>query len=264
MSESLSFSRTIKGMNTSDYARYSLPYLVSSKAFLGRMKILVAGDTRPTVECLRSHFLQKGCEVEAAYTSLELRRKLSRNFFDLIICGFLANEEYAFRVVELVRRTNDVRMLFLTGKKDSGFISKLLNLGADDCLSSPASLFELDARVLRLCHRNTNLRFRETKIVFGERENLIELDLASQKVIKNGQPILLTKTEYRILLHLALQKGTLVPKENLEKILFPFFALSEIESSRHSVNMHILNLRKKFGSALRIKTVSCHGFILLI
>lgn len=244
--------------------RYSLPYLVSSKAFLGRMKILVAGDTRPTVECLRSHFLQKGCEVEAAYTSLELRRKLSKNFFDLIICGFLADDEYTFRIVELVRRTSDVRMIFLTEKKDPGFISKLINLGADDCLSSPASLFELDARVLRLCHRNTNLRFRETKIVFGRGENFVELDLVDQRVLKDGQPVVLTKTEYRILLHLALQKGALVPKENLEKILFSFFALSESESPRHSVNMHILNLRKKFGSALRIKTVSCHGFILLI
>lgn len=249
------------GMNSIANTDYSLRYVSPPRTFLAGMRVLVAGDTQRTVESLRAHFFQKRCEVETAYTSEEVKRKLVGNSFDVLICGFLMNDEYSLRIIEIVRRLSDVRLLFLTGKKDSEFIIKVLNLGADDCLISPASLFELDARVLRLCHRNTKLSFRETKIVLNQKEGgTVEIDMSRQAVKKNGRTLPLTKTEYRILLHFAFNKGRLVTKIDLEKIL-----LRETDKSQgHSVNMHILNLRKKFKTALAIKTVSCHGFVLIV
>jgi DNA-binding response OmpR family regulator len=226
------------------------------------MRVLVAGDTHGTVEPLRAHFLQKRCEVETAYTSEEIKRKLLGNSFDILICGFLMSEEYSLRIIEIVRHLSDVRLLFLTGKRDSGFSTKVLNLGADDCLTSPASFFELDARVLRLCHRNMNLSFRETKIVLNQKDNTVEIDMSCQTVKKNGRHVSLTKMEYRILLYFALNKGRLVSKADLEKILFRSSALLGGEPRGSSVGAHICNLRRKFKTTLSIKTVSYHGFIL--
>lgn len=239
---------------------YSLRHIAPPRIFPWGMKVLVAGDTQGTVEPLRSHFLQKKCEVETAYTSEEIKRKLLGNSFDILICGFLMNDEYSLRILEIIRRLSDVRLLFLTEKKNPEFNAKALNLGADDCLTSPASLFELDARVLRLCRRNMNLCFRETKIVLKQKENTVEIDMNCQTVKKNGRHLPLTKMEYRILLHLALNKGSLVLKTDLEKILFR----GENKFSGHSVNTHIFNLRKKFKTAISIKTVSCHGFVLAV
>jgi two-component system copper resistance phosphate regulon response regulator CusR len=243
-------------MDTVAYTDYSPRHIAPPRAFLPRMRILIAGDSRGTVEALRSHFFQKTCEVETAYTSEEIRMKLQGHPFDLFICGFLTSDDYALRIIEIVRRVSDVRVLFLTGKKDSEFNAKALNLGADDCLTSPASFFELDARVLRLCCRGANLAFRGTKIFLGT----LEIDMNHQVVKKNERRIDLTRTEYRILLYLARNSGALVTKGDLEKIL-----LSEgSSSSGHSINTHILNLRKKIRPALSIKTISGHGFVLLV
>lgn len=249
-------------MNFPADADYSLRYIVPPRAFQERMKILVAGDTVGTVESLRSHFFQKTCEVETAYTSQEILLRLAKQSFDVMICGFLVSEEYALRIVDIVRRSSDVRLLFLTERKDSGFNVKVLNMGADDCLASPASFFELDARVLRLCHRNTNLKFRETKIVLNQKENTIEIDMICQTVKRNDRLVSLTKMEYRILLYFALRRGDLIPRTDVEKIIFRSAVLSGGRSSGRSLNTHMLNLRKKISPTLRIKTVSCHGFIL--
>lgn len=237
---------------------YSSRYINPPRIFPGGMKMLVAGDTARTVESLRGHFSQKRCEVETAYTSEEIKRKILGNSFDILICGFLMNDEYSLRIIEIVRRLSDIRLLFLTGKKDSEFNVKALNLGADDCLTSPASFFELDARVLRLCYRGMHLRFKETKLVLNQRENTIEIDMSHHAVEKNGRHLSLTRMEYRILLHLALNKGRLVSKTDLEKIIFQ----GKNTVQGHSVNIHICNLRKKLKTALSIKTVSCHGFVL--
>lgn len=250
------------GMNSMTNADYSLRYISPPRTFLGGMRVLVAGDTHGTVESLRAHFLQKRCEVDTAYTSEEIKRKLLGNSFDILICGFLVSDEYGLRIIEIVRHISDVRLLFLTGKKDSGFSTKALNLGADDCLTSPASFFELDARVLRLCHRNMNLSFRETKIILNQKGNIVEIDMSSQTVKKNGRQVSLTKMEYRILLHLALNKGRLVSKADLEKMFLRSSALLVGELGGSSVKAHICNLRRKFKTTLSIKTVSCHGFML--
>lgn len=245
-------------MNSLAVSNYSSRYIAPPRIFLAGMKVLVAGDTTRTAESLRVHFSQKRCEVEIAYTSEEIQRNLSENSFDLMICGFLSSDDYALRMVEIVRHVSDVRMLFLTKEKDAGFIAKALNLGADDCLTSPASFFELDARVLRICERGTSLVFRETKIVLNHAENRVEIDMIRQAVKKNARYVSLTKTEYRILLHFALNRGRVISKSDFQKILFREGG----ESGGRSIDTHVLNLRKKFKAALSIKTVSCRGFIL--
>lgn len=235
---------------------YSLRYIAPPRAPLQKMKILVAGDSRGTVESLRAHFLQKICEVETAYTSEEIQKKLSENSFDVLICGFLSSDEYALRIIEIIRRQSDVRLLFLSGTKNPVLNARALDLGVDDCLTSPASLFELDARILRLCRRGTKLIFRGAKILL----NTVEIDMGDQTVKKNGRHILLTKTEYQILLHLAFNAGSLVSKSDLEKM----FLTENKTDAGHSLNTHIFNLRKKFTAVLSIKTVSCHGFVLSV
>lgn len=238
----------------------ALPCVASPRTLPRGMKLLVSGDSRATVESLRSHFLQKRCEVDTAYTSDEIRKQLAVRSFDALVGGFLSNDEYALRIIEIIRRASDVRLLCLTKKNDPEFNIKALDLGADDCLASPTSFFELDARVLRLCRRNTGLRFRETKIVLSRGEALVEIDMSRQSVKKNGQSVSLTKMEYRILLHLALNREGLVSYADIERMLSHESGAAE----RHSVNAHIFNLRKKITPALSIRTVSGHGFMLSI
>lgn len=232
---------------------------VSLRVLPKSMKILVSGDSRATVESLRTHFMQKNCEVDTAYTSEEIQKKIASQSFDVLVGGFLASDEYALRIIGLIRGASDVRLLCLTKKNDPGFNTKALNLGADDCLASPTSFFELDARVLRLCRRNAALRFRETKILLHQMGNTVEIDLGRQRVKKNGRNVSLTKIEYRMLLCLALNRASLVPYKEMERML----CHEGIGAERHTVNTHIFNLRKKFNSALVIKTVSCRGFILV-
>lgn len=227
-----------------------------SPDFSSGMRMLVSGDSRSTVESLRTHFLRKRCEVEVAYASSEIQKKLVGKTFDVFVGGFLSSDEYALRIIQIVRSVSAIRMLFLTKKNDPAFNVRALDCGADDCLASPTSFLELDARILCLCRRNESLRFRETKIALHKKDEIVEIDLVRRSVKKNGRSVFLTKTEYRILFHLAIKQKELVFYEELEAML------RDEHGDRHTVNTHVFNLRKKLGSALAIKTLSCRGVVL--
>jgi DNA-binding response OmpR family regulator len=122
-----------------------------------------------------------------------------------------------------------------------------LDLGADDYLTKPFHLSELNARVKALIRR----KYAEgTSVVEA---GILKVDLLSRTAVAAGQPISLSKIEYDLLLFLMTNKNRVVSKEAIAGHIYD--GPSEQVPSSDFVYSHIKNLKKK------LKEKGCNDII---
>ena len=152
---------------------------------------------------------------------------------DLILLDIMLPGRNGFDVARDIRAESDVPIVMLTAKTDTEDIVRgLENSGADDYITKPCPPRVLLARI------RARLRVHDQHpIVIGE----IIIDLKGHKVLRHGEEISLTPTEFDLLKHLALNPGTVFNRERL---------LREVWKYRHAadtrlVNVHVQRLRSK-------------------
>jgi len=124
-----------------------------------------------------------------------------------------------------------------------------LNVGADDYLVKPFALAELKARVRALLRRPP----RDIGTLL--RTGRISLDTLTKDVTRDGQPISLTLTEYRLLEYLMRSAGQVLSRQQLIDHVWDFDA----DVVYNTVDSYVSSLRHKLGSGY-IVTVRGHGY----
>jgi two-component system response regulator MtrA len=152
---------------------------------------------------------------------------------DLILLDIMLPGRNGFDVARDIRTESDVPIVMLTAKTDTEDIVRgLESSGADDYITKPCPPRVLLARI------RARLRVHDQHpILIGD----ITIDLKGHKVLREGQEILLTPTEFDLLKHLALNPGTVFNRERL---------LRDVWKYRHAadtrlVNVHVQRLRSK-------------------
>lgn len=137
-------------------------------------------------------------------------------------------------------------ILFLTAKDDEFDVVRGLDAGADDYVVKPFRMQELLSRIRALLRRPAAAR-----TVSGE----LEIDRGQMQVRKNGVPLPLTLTEYRVLVLLMDSHGV-TPRERLLEALWDDGAKFVDDNT---LSVHISRLREKIG-AEHLKTVRGVGY----
>ena len=124
-----------------------------------------------------------------------------------------------------------------------------LDSGADDYLVKPFALAELQARVRALIRRYQ-----------GHSDNLltdgdITLNLQTQQVLRQSQPVEVTPKEFALLTRLIMRSGQTVHRETLQQDIYSW----QDDPGSNTLEVHIHNLRRKLGKD-RIKTVRGVGY----
>ena len=221
--------------------------------------ILVADDDKEIRDFLQMLLNGEGYETITAAEGGEALNSASADV-DLYILDVNMPGVSGFMVASQIRKEYDTPIIFLTAY--SGESEKIMGFsaGADDYVVKPFSNIELLMRIRAILRRN----MRETQKPQVEAEvnqlkiqDLI-LDLNHQSVVKNGEIIPLTYTEYEILKLLATNRKKIFSLENIYQSVWG----DAVGDS--AIMVHIKNIRKKIGDDSRnpkyIKTAWGKGY----
>lgn len=146
--------------------------------------------------------------------------------------------------------SDDTPVLILTAQDDISDRVTGLDAGADDYLVKPFAFAELNARLRALCRRK-----RGTATATIKYKDIL-IDTTSLTVEYNGQPVILSRREFALLVELISSQGRVLSRQHLEQKLYSWS--DEVESN--TIEVYIHHLRKKFYPEL-IKTVRGIGYI---
>ena len=206
-------------------------------------RILVVEDQRDIAELVRLHIRDLGHQVELAQDGEEGLAKARNGHYDLIVLDVMLPRRDGLDVVRQLRmERNPVPVLILTAR--SAEIDRVLGLelGADDYLTKPFSIPELQARVKAILRRAELLtrpvRQEIEKIAIGD---ALLIDTASREVSIDGVPVALTAKEFDLLLHFARHPGRVFSRMQLLDAVWG----TTFDGYEHNVNTHINRLRAK-------------------
>lgn len=218
------------------------PERLRKEVSLSTKKILFADDDPEIREVVRILLESEGYEVQEAVNGEEAV-SMASDELDLIILDVMMPVKSGVSACAEIRKSLTVPILFLTARTQDSDKTVGFGAGADDYLAKPFSYAELAARVKAMIRRYHVYKGKDEEqpegvICFKE----LEIWRTYNEVKKNGQEILLTDLEYRILLLLASNRRKIFTIENIYESVWqePFFY-----SANNTVMVHIRNLRRK-------------------
>ena len=175
--------------------------------------------------------------------------------FDLVLLDLNLPDIDGLAICRELRSSEDTRripIIMLTARVEER--DKLLgfDIGADDYITKPFSMKELQARVAAQLRRAASYETSEDEVY--EEEGL-RVDRARYEVRRSGQPVHLTKKEFDLLWLLVRNRGRVVTRDTILARLWDYDA--DVET--RTVDVHIRSLRKKLGED-RIETVVGLGY----
>ncbi|MEK9721312.1 MAG: response regulator transcription factor [Quisquiliibacterium sp.] len=207
-------------------------------------QILVVEDQRDIAELIAMHLRDLGHRIDCVYDGEQALKAARARHYDLIVLDVMLPGRDGLEVLRTLRIDRiDAPVLMLTAR--SSEIDRVLGLelGADDYLTKPFSIPELQARVkaiLRRVERKSTTDSgpeRDERIRVGE----IEIDTASREVRLRGRAIALTAKEFELLTYFARNPGRAFTRLQLLDAVWG----TNFEGYEHNVNTHINRLRGK-------------------
>jgi two-component system OmpR family response regulator/two-component system response regulator TctD len=217
------------------------------------MRILLAEDDAIIADGLIRALRKAGYAVDHVGNGLDADTALLSQTFDLLILDLGLPKLHGIDVLRRLRSRKSVTpVLILTAQDGIEDRVRGLDAGADDYLTKPFALPELEARVRALTRRGTG---QATRIEFGA----LSYDQAERIVKVHGQLIDLSAREMAVLEVLMLRAGRLVGKEQLVDHLCGWGE----EVSTNAIEVYVHRLRKKIETAgVRIATLRGLGYCL--
>jgi two-component system OmpR family response regulator len=218
------------------------------------MRILLVEDDTLLADAIARSLTQSAHAVDVARTGEQADAALAAGEYDLVVLDIELPGLDGLEVLKRLRaRRSTVPVLIVTVR--DGLEERIagLDLGADDYLTKPFHLSELEARVralIRRAHAGAT-----SDLVHGR----LRLNMAARRLYCDGQPVELSGRELAVLELLLLRGGRVVTKQQILEHLYGW----EDVSSSNTVEVFIYRLRKKIEpSGVDIRTVRGMGYII--
>ncbi len=231
----------------------------------GMNRLLVVDDDTELCMMLQEYLEGESFRVDMAHdgdTALQMART---GVYDLVVLDVMMPRRNGFDVLRELRANSNIPVLMLTARGDDIDSIIGLELGADDYLAKPCNPRALVARIRAILRRTENSA-DSNRTADNERLQLgdIELQPGARSVLRNGEPVNLTSTEYSVLEVLLRAAGQVVSKAQLSVQALD----RELTRYDRSLDMHVSSLRKKLGplddGSERIQTVRGVGYLYVL
>lgn len=224
-----------------------------------RPAVLVVEDETALLTLLRYNLEKEGFAVSTARDGEEALLQLKESKPDAVLLDWMLPRVSGIEVCRQIRRTpawRDLPVIILTARGEEGDRIRGLDSGADDYVVKPFSPNELIAR-LRAVIRRARPAVSAEMLRFSD----LALDLSAHKVSRDGKPIHLGPTEFRLLRFLMERPGRVFSREQLLDAVWG----RDVEVELRTVDVHIRRLRKALngsGHSDVIRTVRAAGYAL--
>ena len=199
-------------------------------------RVLVVDDEPQILRALRINLRVRDYEVHVASTGAEALEVAGRYPPDLVILDLGLPDLDGVEVIEGLRGWTKAPIIVLSGRADSVDKVEALDAGADDYVTKPFGVEELLAR-MRAAGRRTGTPEDLPRIWFGD----LVIDLAAKRVIRQGEDVRLTPTEWHLLEVLLRNPGKLLSRNQLlTEVWGPGYA-----EATGNLRLYMAQLRRK-------------------
>lgn len=216
------------------------------------MKLLLVEDNESILLGIGYLLKEEGYDFVSARTYQEAQECYARTYFDLVLLDIELPDGDGFALCRDLKEKQDVPVIFLTAHEEEQDVVRGFELGADDYIQKPFRNRELISRiqnVLRRCGKSNKVL----------QNRFLKLDTETGNAYSHGEPITLTKLEYRILSIMLSHPGRLFTRDEILAAIW--------DSSGNFVNDNTLSvtmkrLREKIGDkdGVIIKTIRGMGY----
>lgn len=183
---------------------------------------------------------KQGYALTVARTSVEAEQLWENGNYDLVILDVTLPDGSGFDLCRKIRASSKVPIMFLTAADEETDIIMGLDIGGDDYMTKPFKLAVFLSRINALLRRSEN--FNQEQAETELQSNGIQIQLLKQKVIKNGTPIDLTASEYKLLC-LFMENPNIILSP--EQILSKLWDCDEKYIDNNTLTVYIRRLRTK-------------------
>ncbi|WP_339667064.1 response regulator transcription factor [Maribacter arcticus] len=219
------------------------------------MKILIVEDEKALLQSIASYLEKDGNVCETASTYEDALYKIDLYEYDLLVLDINLINGSGLDILHLLKKNKkETATIIISANNSLDDKLKGLDLGADDYLTKPFHLAELNSRIKAVLRRG---KFGGTeRLEFNE----ILIDTRSRTSYINDKAMSLTRKEYDLLLFFITNKGRVLSKEIIAEHLWGDH--SDMVDNYDFIYVHINNLRKKLtdAGAKYIKTAYGSGY----
>ncbi|MDR2013783.1 MAG: response regulator transcription factor [Rhodanobacter sp.] len=226
---------------------------------MSRNRILLVDDDEELAYLLRDFLTREGFDVVLAFNADDALALVRDGSYDAAVFDVMMPGRSGLDILRELRRESVLPVLLLTALTED--IDRILGLelGADDYIPKPCNPRELAARLRAVLRRSHT---ESTEALTDLHNGPIYLRASSRSVSINGKSIVLTATEFDLLVLLLRETGRVVSKERISQAVLgrargPF---------DRSIDVHVSNLRRKLGDApdgaSPITTIHRSGYLL--
>lgn len=205
--------------------------------------ILVVDDEEDLCEILKFNLETEGYEVDTAY-SAEEALTLNLTDYDLLLLDVMMGEISGFKLASMLKKnekTAHIPIIFLTAKDTENDMLTGFNLGADDYISKPFSIKQVQARVKAVLRRSMEEKKPANENILTY--NTLKIDTQRIKASINGEEVTLTKKEFEILKLLLENINHVFSREEILSRVWK----DEVYVLDRTIDVNITRLRKKIG-----------------
>lgn len=223
-------------------------------------KILIAEDDTDIRQLIRMHLEKDDYHVDTAENGLKALEKFNLAHYDLIILDIMMPGLTGIELLRHIREKSEVPVLMLTARDADHDKILGLDLGADDYITKPFSIFELSSRVR--AHLRRYLKFNQNADIKGRilESGPLFLDESRHEVTVNGQAVDLNPTEFKILTLFMQSPGRVYTKRQI----YEFAWEEDYHGDDNTIMVHISHLREKIETDPKhprlIKTIRGVGY----
>lgn len=224
-------------------------------------KILIVEDEQGLVTLLSYNLEKQGYQVISCMDGQKVLNTVLTEKPDLILMDWMLPNVSGVELCQMIRQNYEIKeipIIMLTARGDESDKVKGLSQGADDYMTKPFSVPELMARIGALLRRTKNTSVQETLSCAG-----IEMNFDTHQVIRDGVPVHMGPTEFRLLQELMQKPGYVISREDLLHLVWGDNVFVELRT----VDVHIKRLRQALNINNKpdiIRTVRSAGYAINI